>query len=176
VPPLTNMVLALIFYDLFKIVNRSLAALVVFLLLVGSAIECAGLLGHYAPLILLGDESGLTAFDAGQISALVQISLGLQTGGFALSLVFFAFYDFAVSRLTLRSTFLPRVLGWLMAAAGVCYLTNSVAIFLWPAFAVALFPYVLLVPFVGELSFALWLFVFGVNASRWEEQAGAANV
>src|SRR6516162_2853162 len=51
---LCNVLLALFFYDLFKVVNRRLALLVVFFTLVGTAIESANLLNQFAPLILLG--------------------------------------------------------------------------------------------------------------------------
>src|SRR5215831_9249091 len=45
-----NIPLALIFYELFKVVNRRLALLVVFFSLVGSAIEGANILNQFAPL------------------------------------------------------------------------------------------------------------------------------
>jgi hypothetical protein len=58
---LCNAPLALIFYDLFKVVNRSLSALVAIFILVATAIESANLLNYYAPLILLegGDPAHL---------------------------------------------------------------------------------------------------------------------
>jgi len=63
----------------------------------------------------------------------------------------------------------------LLAISGLCYLINSFANFLSPAFAAHLLPYILL-PGVAELLLALWLVVIGVNGQRWEEQAGAAGV
>src|ERR687886_2791918 len=50
----TNIPLALIFYELFKVVNRRLALLDVFFILVATAIEAAGLVTQFATLILLG--------------------------------------------------------------------------------------------------------------------------
>ena len=41
----------------------------------------------------------------------------------------------------------------------------------FPALASRLFPFVLLPPFVAELSMASWLFVKGVNPTRWAERA-----
>ena len=61
-----------------------------------------------------------------------------------------------------------------MAFSGVCYLINSFATFLSPAFASHLVPYIL-IPGVAELLLALWLVVFGVNAERWREQEAAAE-
>jgi hypothetical protein len=73
-----------------------------------------------------------------------------------------------------RSTFLPRVLGVLMAIAGLCYLISSFAGLIAPTFASPLFPYILLPGALGEYSLALWLLVRGVNMQAWNEKAGAA--
>src|SRR5262249_26788101 len=48
-----NIGLALIFYDLFKVVNRRLALLVVFFTLVGTAVEGVNLVNQFTPLIIL---------------------------------------------------------------------------------------------------------------------------
>src|SRR5256885_16804013 len=50
----TNVPLAMIFYELFKVVNRRLALLDVFFILVATAIEAAGVVNQFAPLVLLG--------------------------------------------------------------------------------------------------------------------------
>jgi hypothetical protein len=50
----TNVPLALIFYELFKVVSRRLALLTAFFILVATAIEAAGLVHEFAPLALLG--------------------------------------------------------------------------------------------------------------------------
>jgi hypothetical protein len=61
----------------------------------------------------------------------------------------------------------------LQAIAGVCYLVNSFALILNPAFAEKLFPGILLPAFIGELSTCLWLLVRGINLSRWHERVKA---
>ena len=48
------MPLILLLYELMKIINRRVALLALFFSLGGSAVQCASLLGHLAPLILLG--------------------------------------------------------------------------------------------------------------------------
>jgi hypothetical protein len=79
-----------------------------------------------------------------------------------------------IGYLIFRSTFLPRILGVLLAISGLCYLINCFANFLSPAFAAHLLPYIL-VPGGAELLLALWLVVMGVNGQRWKEQASAAG-
>jgi ATP/maltotriose-dependent transcriptional regulator MalT len=80
-------------------------------------------------------------------------------------------HSLSLGYLVFRSTFLPRILGVLLAIGALCYLTNSFAVFLAPGFAAHLFPYIQLPSLVGEGSLMLWLLVVGVNASRWEKQA-----
>ena len=41
---------------------------------------------------------------------------------------------------------------------------------LFPRLASMLFPSILVPAFIGELSFAVWLSVKGVNVARWQEQ------
>ncbi len=170
---LCGLPLTVIFYNFFKLVNRSLALLEVFFALVTISIEIVNLLNHFAPLILLGNERYLNAFNAEQLQALGYMSLVLQSVGYNLSLAVFAFDCITAGYLIFRSTFFPRILGVLLALAGLCYLTNSFASFLSPAFAHQLFPYILVPSFIGELSVCLWLLVIGVNVPKWKEKATA---
>jgi hypothetical protein len=166
--------LLLILYDFFKVVNRSLALLAVFFNLVSIAMEGANLLNHFAPLILLRGGPYLSAFKTEQLHALAYLSLRLQSTGYDMSLAFFGCFCLVAGYLIFRSAFLPRIIGVLMAIAGLCYLTNSFTNFLAPQFSKYVFPYILAPGLVGEGSLTLWLLVMGVNVERWKEQASAA--
>src|SRR3989454_12735398 len=124
----------LLFYDIFKPVNRSLSLLAAFFSLVGCAIG--------------------------------PLSLFHLTPSHINSLVFFGFYCLLIGYLIFRSTFLPRILGVLMAFAGLGWLT-----FLWPPLAHTLRPYNLVPGMIGEGLVIVWLLVKGVDAPRWEQQA-----
>jgi hypothetical protein len=173
VPVLCNIPLALIFYELFKVVNRSCSALIAFFILVATAIESVNLLNYYAPLIFL-ERADPSAFKPEQLHAFAYMSLALHAIGFNVAVVFFAFYDLLIGYLVFRSGFLPRILGVLMAVAGLCYLVNSFASFLAPGFAAHLLPYILMPSAVGELALCLWLLVMGVDVENWSKQAYAA--
>jgi Domain of unknown function (DUF4386) len=82
-------------------------------------------------------------------------------------LVFFGFYCLLIGYLIFRSTFQPRILGALMAFAGLGWLT-----FLSPLLTSQLYPYNLAPGILGEGALTLWLLVMGVNEQRWKEQAG----
>ncbi|MEP6796397.1 MAG: DUF4386 domain-containing protein, partial [Saprospiraceae bacterium] len=86
--------------------------------------------------------------------------------GYNISLFLFAFYFPIIGYLIYTSDFLPRILGIIYTLAGLGYLINSLAWFLFPRLAVHLFPYVLLPAFIGESSMALWLILKGVNQKK----------
>jgi hypothetical protein len=169
-----NIAVALIFYDLFKVVNRRLTLLVVFFTLVGTAVEGANLVNQFAPLILLEGGHSSSGLTAEQVQTLASMSLDLQAVSYDIQQVIYVGYLLAAGCLVFRSTFLPRILGALLAIGGLCYLTYSFADVLSPGFAARLVPYIQVPSGVAELSLCLWLLVVGVNAQRWEEQASAA--
>lgn len=85
-------------------------------------------------------------------------------------LVFFGAYCLLIGYLIFRSTFLPRILGVLMAFGGLGWLT-----FLSAPLANYLSPYNMAPGILGELALTLWLLVKGVNEERWKEQARRAG-
>ncbi len=127
--------LTLLFYEIFKPVNKGLSLLAAFLNLVGLSFE----------------------------------ALRLQPHGLNIALVCTGFYCLLIGYLIFASTFLPRVLGALMAFAGLGWLT-----YLSNPLVHYLSPYHLAAGLVGEVSVMLWLLVMSVNATRWQEQASAA--
>lgn len=169
---LTNIPLAVVFYDLLRVVSRRVSLLVVFFTLVGTAVEAAVLLGQFVPLIILesGQYSGV--FTPQQLEALAYIPLGSSSISFDVPEVFFSFYLIPAAYLVFKSTFLPRAIGVLLGVAGLAYLTNCLASFLAPGFATILLPYILLPGLIGESSFTLWLLLKGVNIERWRLKSG----
>ncbi len=156
-----------LFYDLFKIVSKSLSLAAAFFSLMGLAVQAAGSAFYLAPLVVLGGDPYLGVFKVEQLQAMALLFLKLNTQAYNVGLVFFGFYCFLIGCLILRSTFLPRILGVLMILGGLGWLT-----FLSPPLAHSLSPYILIPGILGEGSLTLWLLVFGVNVQRWREQAG----
>jgi hypothetical protein len=86
-----------------------------------------------------------------------------------ITVVLNGFYCFLMGYLIFRSNFLPRILGLLMALAGLGWVT-----YLSPPLAHYLSPYNLASGILGQESVMLWLLVMGVNEQRWKDQASAA--
>ena len=166
--------LLLILYVLLRPVNKDLALLAVFFNIVEFPIEAASKLCLFAALFLSGNTDYLKAFEPHQLHALVRISLKLHDYGFGIDLVFFGFACLVYGYLLFRSGYFPRILGVLMAIAGLSYLTNSFTLILAPAYAGTVF-LVLVLALIGELSFCLWLMVKGVNVPKWTERVRPAG-
>jgi hypothetical protein len=143
--------------------------LAAFFSLIGCAIQAFACLFQLAPLVVLGRDQSLGAFKADQLQSLAFLFLKLYSQAYGIALVFFAFYCLVIGYLVFKSTFLPRILGVLIAASALAWMT-----FLWPPFAAKYFRYLLVLD-LGEVSLVLWLLVMGVNAERWWEQADAAR-
>ena len=163
----------LLLYNLFRPVNRSLSLLAAFFSLVGCALGALNCLFLLAPLVVLEGAQSLSAFNVEQLQALALMFLKCHAQLYTISMVLFGSYNLLIGYLIFRSTFLPRILGVLLAISGLCYLINCFANFLSPSFAAHLLPYIL-VPGGAELLLALWLVVIGVNVQRWKEQASRA--
>ncbi len=93
--------------------------------------------------------------------------------GFGVGLIFFGLACLIYGYLIRKSGFIPATIGILIQIAGACYLVNTFAILLDLPFADSLFPFILLPPFLGELTFSLWLIIKGVDNEKWKEKAGS---
>jgi Domain of unknown function (DUF4386) len=86
------------------------------------------------------------------------------------ALIFHGFYCLVIGYLVFRSTFLPRILGILMAVGGLAWLTD-----LSIPLTDHLSPYNVITGFAGEGLLMLWLLVLSVNGERWKAQANTAT-
>jgi hypothetical protein len=168
----TNVPLAMILYELFKVVNRRIALLDAFFILVATAVEVAGILNQFAALALLGGQPYSSALPAAQLQALAYLPEDLSHVDYSVHTVFFGFDILCTAYLVLRSGLLPRVIGVLLAIDGVAYLVYSLVDMLAPGSAADLVPWIQFPALVGEGAFCLWLLVVGVNVERWKQLVG----
>src|SRR5262249_28626517 len=87
-----HIVYTVLFYDLFKPVNRSIALLAAAVSLVACALQAFATLFQLAPLLVLGGGSSLGALTQGQAQTLALLFLNLHTQAFNIYLIFFGFW------------------------------------------------------------------------------------
>jgi hypothetical protein len=163
-----SIALTVLFYELFKPVNRIISLTAAFIHLVGLSILAFSSLLLLAPLVVLSGKY-LVVFKVEQLQALAYMFLQLNIQAWNAFIAFFGCYCVLIGYLIFRSAFMPRIIGALMIFAGIGYLT-----FLLPSLSSYLSPYNLVPAAFGELSLMIWLLAMGVNNQRWKEQAGAA--
>jgi hypothetical protein len=161
-----HIVYAVLFYELFKPVSRTLSLLAVAISLVAAAIQGCAALFQAAPLLVLRGGA-MNAFSVSQRDALALLSLNLSRQVFDIYLVFFGLWLTLTGYLIVRSAFIPAIVGVLAMCAGACYLTLLV-----PPLAGYLYPWYLAPDVIGEPVLMLWLLIVGLNPRRWLQQAG----
>lgn len=166
-----HLVWALLIYELFKPVNRRISFFAVLVILVGCAIQALTSIMYLAPMLVLNAGSSLNALTAEQLQAVAYMFVRVNGYAFNTYLVFFGLWCVLIGFLILGSTFMPRILGVLLAISGLGWM-----MYLVPPLAIHLFiPYIAGASALGEIPLMLWLLIVGVNDQRWKGQASAAE-
>src|SRR5256714_2840618 len=151
-------------FGLVRRVNPTLALLAAFFSLVGCTVQIMGELLRLAPNVVLANPQLASAFGAHQVQAAALLSVILYRSVFQISFVLFACFELVTGFLILKSTFLPRWLGWWWIAAGTIWMT-----FLWPPLATSIWP-LLIAGGAAELALPVWLLVKGGDGPMYEDQ------
>ena len=161
--------LTALLFGFFRPVNPTLALLAAFFSLVGCAVQIMGELLRLAPTVVLANPQMASAFGAHQVQAAALLSVILYRSVFQISFVLFACFELVIGFLILRSTFLPRWLGWWLIAGGIGGLT-----LLWPPLAMSIWP-LLVAAGAGELALPVWLLVKGVDSLAPRRRQDSSN-
>lgn len=161
-----------ILYELFKPVSRTLSAVAAFIGLAGCTISGVVMANQLVNLHFLGADPSLSAFTSEQLHGLARASQKSQGLGNSIGLVFFGFYCLSLGTLVLGAKFLPRLLGFLLIAAGAGWLIGNFGVLVVPDIGGPLSRTLLPVSGLCETLFCLWLLVMGIDAEKWRAQAG----
>ncbi|KHL16087.1 UNVERIFIED_CONTAM: hypothetical protein LK11_18005 [Mumia flava] len=173
---LIEIVLAAVLYALLRPVSRSMSLAASLARVAEAVVMAAGcLVTSILSLVVVNAGGYAAAFDADQRNALVMV---FQEANDDIVLVwgfFFALSLLLTGWLVVRSGFLPRIPGLLLALAGAGYLLQSFGTFVAPGMTDVWATVVLVVAIPGELVFALWLLIKGVDEDAWSESAARAQ-
>jgi len=156
-------------YQLLMPVDRTLAKMGAVFGYVGSGIKILSRLFLYAPLFVLGGSSYFAAFNQGQLEAIAYLFIRINALGAGMACIFLAVNTMLTGYLTLRSGFLPRVLGVVGLIGGAGWLS-----YLYPPLASIIFLPVVLFALLGCALTIGWLMVRGVDEKKWYETAAAS--
>src|ERR1051326_5450778 len=154
--------LAFLLYRLLRDVGRTLALLMVGFALLSAAVGFFNALHNIAAVILFRGNDFLAALDKTQRDALAMFFLRLHGQGELTNEMFSGLWLFPMGLLVFRSGFLPRLLGVWLVIAGFGWLTLNFIALVFPTYYDRAFT--IIQPVVlGEMAFALWLLIRGVN-------------
>lgn len=149
-------------YKLFQSVDRdqTRAILVYVVVMVAMAFNLA--LFKLAPSILLSDAVFLQAFEPIQLQAVSMLFIELHSIGLLIVQVFWGLWLLPIGLLTIKSSFLPRILGIFLLVGCAGHIVSSLTPFL-PESAVSIFTQIGTILSIGELPFFFWLIIFGTR-------------
>ena len=152
-----DVVVACGLYRVFSPVNRSISMLAATFRLVYAGVYLVAAGQLLGVLRLLGGDDHLSVIDAEQLHAQVLLDISAFTDLWMLGLGLFGLHLLLEGFLAYRSARVPRLLGVLIAVAGLGYLIDTFGVVLsagtWNPVAVF--------TFIGEFLLALWLVIRG---------------
>jgi hypothetical protein len=161
--------LAMVYFVLLKPVSEELNLLATFLRLIAIGVQAVSLVSLFTAIFPLTSPASLQAFAPEQLNSLASLAIRSHAYSYSVALFFFGSGFLVHGYLIFCSGFLPKIIGILIQVAGLCYLSNSLLLFVAPTVQARAFPAILLPCFVAESSLCLWLLFKGVNVPKWQE-------
>ena len=152
-----DVVVAWALYRVFSPVSRSIALLAAWMRIVFAAVFLAAV-GHLAgALRLLTGEEYRSVFGADELQAQALLQINTFSDVWGAGLFLFGLHLLLLGYLAYRSGYVPRLLGVLLAIAGLGYVVDSFAAVLYGESWTDVSNFT----FLGEFLLALWLVIFG---------------
>jgi hypothetical protein len=149
-------------YVLLKPVNKDLALLFLLFNVAGFAIWLFSSLCLFASLVILNGSGTIKVFQPDQLQALAVFFVSLYKYGVVIAQVPYGVWLFPLGYLVLKSGFLPKILGVLLVADGICQFVYVCQRLIFPNLGIIAYP-CFVISFIAEVSLALWLSIKGVN-------------
>jgi Domain of unknown function (DUF4386) len=169
--------LVMTLYILLQHVHKSVArAMLVFVALAASIVSLNTVF-LFEGLQVATDSSYADALGTAGSNALVLLLLDAQHYGLLIGQIYFALWLVPLGYLAYKSAgMFPKWLGVLLIVAGVLYLMDVFAAFLFPDFAQIVHAIIIAPVAIAEISMVLYLLVFGVRNVGPDERIRPAEV
>lgn len=168
---LADLGIAVLLYVLFRPVNQVLSMIAMSARLGTAFIHGAIILLSITVLLLVGSVESFDSFPKEQRDALVLLIVNVRQSGGLVWGMFFGVHCLLIGVLAYRSGYLPKWIGVLMILPGIGYLLNSFGAVIAPDFA-GLYAIAGGKGSVGEIVFAFWLLIKGVDVQEWRLRTG----
>jgi hypothetical protein len=154
---------AMALYTLLQHVNKSMARAMLVLVIIATAIKCLNAVFQFESLRIATDSSYATAFGIAGSNSLVMLLLDTHHYGTLIAQVFFGLWLIPLGFLTYKSKMFPKWLSRILVIAGVCYLIDLLAAFLFPDFYRKIHAFVIIPCAIAEIAIVLYLLIIGVR-------------
>ncbi|MDH3646016.1 MAG: DUF4386 domain-containing protein [Gammaproteobacteria bacterium] len=152
-----DLIVAWALYFLLVPVNRALSLLTAWFRLVYTAIGFVALLKLVTVFRISNTADYVAVFGSDQLHAHVKLLLNSFRYEWNIGLILFAIHLGLLGYLVYRSGYIPRILGILLTIAGLGWLIYVLSPYLYPNADVGF----IMITFVGEIIFMLWLLARG---------------
>ncbi|MTI30114.1 DUF4386 domain-containing protein [Xanthovirga aplysinae] len=157
--------LGLVLYRMLQPEDKSMATFMMVFVIFGTCISMLSELYHFA-VLTLSNTTSLLLFTPELSQYLVRLFLEMREySSFGIEGIFWVLWLFPLGYLVNKSKFLPKFLGVLLIIAGIGYVLASFMRALAPNFDIPLIKYTS----IGEMAFAIWLLIKGINVGKWRE-------
>jgi len=161
-----DVVIALALYRVFSPVNKSISMLAAALRLVYAGVFMVAIGQLLGVLRLLSNDGYLSVFSADQLRTQALLGINAFTDLWHAGLFLFGLHLLVIGYLAFRSGYVPRLLGVLLAIAGLGYVTDTFGVIL----SQGTWTDVSSFTFIGEFLFALWLVIWGRRITLSESE------
>lgn len=173
---LIEIVLAAVLFGLLRPVSGSMSlAAALARASEGVVMAATNLFTSILTLVIVGGAGYLAVFDPEQLDALALLFQNANDYVILIWGLFFALHLVLLGWLVYRSGFFPKIPGVLLMLAGIGYFAQSFGVIIAPNLSDMLSTVVLVLAIPGELVFALWLLIKGIDEDKWYQRAQEAN-
>lgn len=152
-------------FALFKSSQEGWSRIAAYFGLTGCIILAVNLLNAVAPMVIIGNVDAFSGFSSAQLNDLIYLFVKLFSRGYTISLLFFGVYCLLIGKIVMTSNSLPKIVGALMALAGLSYVVSSLFTLVLPQYR-DFNDYLLPICLLGEAALTLWLLIMGVKIPK----------